>query len=181
MQAKLKESYKRTRKEDDINQPLSVQPWGSDSLKRRYWLIEGQDDTHFRVYRESSPATAIKHRTWWSVAGNIEELRAVAQALVDEKTLNSRRLGEKMLASIPRFEVSEEVRSLRDSIIGNPLSLVMRTNPLFLILLLETQTPRIPPRAQGSVQRTVLPVLRGPDARQATQVHLLRRGGLGVR
>ncbi|EPE34087.1 hypothetical protein GLAREA_07100 [Glarea lozoyensis ATCC 20868] len=69
----IQASYKQNRHEDDLNQPLSVQPWGSDGDRRRYFLIEGLDDTHFRVYRESNH-TGIK-RTWWSVAGDIDELK----------------------------------------------------------------------------------------------------------
>jgi hypothetical protein len=107
VQAKIKESYKQARHEDDLNQPLSVQPWGRDSLKRRYWLIEGLDDTHFRLYRESNPA--LKHVTWWSVAGTIPELLSVAQKLEEEKGTNSKKLSERIRNSIPRFEGSEEV------------------------------------------------------------------------
>jgi hypothetical protein len=107
VQAKLKESYKQARHDDDLNQPLSVQPWGRDALKRRYWLIEGQDDTHFRLYRESNPA--LKTNTWWSVAGTIPELKTIADSLLEEKSQHSKRLGEKILSSIPRFEGSEEV------------------------------------------------------------------------
>ncbi|KAM5456287.1 hypothetical protein MaudCBS49596_001309 [Microsporum audouinii] len=112
VQAKLKESYKQSRHDGDKNQPLSVQPWGSDTLKRRYWLIEGQDDTHFRLYRESNPA--LKTNTWWSVAGSIPELRAVAESLATEKSRASRELSQKILNSIPRFESSEEKRKRRD-------------------------------------------------------------------
>ncbi len=36
-------AYKGKRQDDDANIPLSVQPWGSDSDKRRYYLIEGRD------------------------------------------------------------------------------------------------------------------------------------------
>lgn len=109
VQAKLKESYKQTRHDDDLNQPLSVQPWGNDAYKRRYWLIEGRDDTHFRLYRENNPA--LKNRTWWSVAGTIPELKAVADSLAEEKSQHSKRLSEKIYTSIPRFEGSEEVRT----------------------------------------------------------------------
>ncbi|KAK2791666.1 hypothetical protein FQN52_004582 [Onygenales sp. PD_12] len=112
VQAKLKESYKQARHDDDLNQPLSVQPWGNDAYKRRYWLIEGQDDTHFRLYRESNPA--LKNRTWWSVAGTIPELKTVADSLAEEKSQHSRRLSERIYASIPRFEGSEEKRKRRD-------------------------------------------------------------------
>lgn len=113
IQSKIKESYKQSRRDDDINQPLSVQPWGTDARKRRYWLIEGQDDTHFRLYRETYP-NSPKRTTWWSVAGTIDELRAVADRLVEDRNLNSRRLSEKIYASIPRFEASEEKRKRRD-------------------------------------------------------------------
>lgn len=107
IQVKLKESYKQARHDDDLNQPLSVQPWGRDSLKRRYWLIEGMDDTHFRLYRESNPA--LKHVSWWSVAGDIPELQAIADKLQEEKGTNSKKLSERILSAIPRFEASEEV------------------------------------------------------------------------
>ncbi|KAL5445788.1 hypothetical protein PMIN06_007965 [Paraphaeosphaeria minitans] len=110
----IKDGYKsRTSKDPrDTNIPLSVQPWGKDGEKRRYWLVEGQDDTPFRVYRESNPA--LKHVTWWSVAGSIEEIRALAQKLQEEDgTREARALGERMLAAIPRFEATEEKRKKR--------------------------------------------------------------------
>ena len=84
-----------------------MQPWGRDSLKRRYWLIEGLDDTHFRLYRESNPA--LKTNTWWSVAGNIPELQAVGEQLGGEKNMHSKKLSERIRNSIPRFEGAEEV------------------------------------------------------------------------
>lgn len=101
-------SYKQNRHEDDLNQPLSVQPWGSDADRRRYFLVEGLDDTHFRVYRESNH-TGLK-RTWWSVAGEIEELQLLADKLDKEDGgQKARVLSGKMLAAIPRFEATEEV------------------------------------------------------------------------
>ncbi|ETS76396.1 hypothetical protein PFICI_11783 [Pestalotiopsis fici W106-1] len=106
-------SYKGNRRDDDLNQPLSVQPWGADSDKRRYFLIEGLDDTNFRVYRESDPAGF--NRTWWSVAGNIEELTALAEKLqtVDGRP-KGKKLAQQMLAAVPRFEASEEKRKRRE-------------------------------------------------------------------
>lgn len=101
-------SYKQNRHEDDLNQPLSVQPWGSDADRRRYYLIEGLDDTHFRVYRESGHLSA--KRTWFSVAGDIEELKALAEKLEKEDGgQKARVLSGKMLAAVPRFEATEEV------------------------------------------------------------------------
>ena len=103
----IKDFYKQSRHEDDLNQPLSVQPWGRDGDKRRFWLIEGQDDTHFRLYRESNPK--LKTVTWRSVAGSIEELRLMGDRLGEEDTLASRKLRDRIVAAIPRFEAGEEV------------------------------------------------------------------------
>ncbi|KAF7864212.1 uncharacterized protein EAF02_010180 [Botrytis sinoallii] len=106
-------SYKQTRHEDDLNQPLSVQPWGSDADRRRYYLVEGLDDTHFRVYRESN-YTGLK-RTWWSVASDIDELKLLAEKLVkDDGGQKARTLSGKMLAAVPRFEATEEKRKRRE-------------------------------------------------------------------
>lgn len=111
VQAKIKESYlKQSRQPDDLNQPLSVQPWGRDGLKNRYWLIEGQDDTHFRLYRETNPSKEEIH--WWSVAGNIPELKAFADDLEQQDSIHAKKLSEKIKNAIPRFEGSEEVRYL---------------------------------------------------------------------
>ncbi|KAI9818550.1 MAG: hypothetical protein M1827_000609 [Pycnora praestabilis] len=112
VQGIIKESYKQVRHDDDLNQPLSVQPWGRDGDKRRYWLIEGQDDTHFRLYRESNPA--LKHNAWWSVAGTIEELKTVGQQLQEEGSQAARRLSERIILSVPRFEATEEKRKRRE-------------------------------------------------------------------
>ena len=107
VQAFLKESYKQVRREDDINQPLSIQPWGQDGQKRKYWLIEGQDDTEFRLYRESS--TKRKPVTWWSVAGDVDELKTVAAHLADEGSQAARRLSERIGFAFSRLEASLEV------------------------------------------------------------------------
>lgn len=108
VQAILKESYKQPRHEDDKNQPLSVQPWGRDGYKRNYWLIEGQEDTHFRVYRENNGSTT-KTNTWFSVAGSIEEVTSLADKLDEENTPHARALRDKIRAAIPRFEAGEDV------------------------------------------------------------------------
>lgn len=100
--------YKPSRKEDDINIGISVQPWGSDGDKRRYFLVEGLDDTSFRVYRESNPAAV--QRTWWSVAGSIDDLKALAEKLeTKDGGPKAKTLAKKIVNSIPRFEATEEV------------------------------------------------------------------------
>jgi hypothetical protein len=73
-------------------------------------LIEGQDDTHFRVYRENNGATA-KTNTWFSVAGTIEEINSLADKLDEENTPHARALRDRIRAAIPRFEAGEEVSS----------------------------------------------------------------------
>lgn len=110
----IKTMYKRQRQNDDRNQPLSVQPWGNDGDKRRYWLIEGLDDTPFRLYRESNPA--LKHVTWRSVAGSIEELNSVAGKLEEDGSQASRRLRDSIQAAIPRFEAGEDVGRLHRAV-----------------------------------------------------------------
>ncbi|TGJ85319.1 hypothetical protein E0Z10_g3441 [Xylaria hypoxylon] len=109
----INQSYKQNRHEDDLNQPLSVQPWGADSDRRRYFLVEGLDDTHFRVYRESNPAGF--NRTWWSVAGSIDELNVLCDKLqtVDGGP-KAKRLAQKMQAAVPRFEATDEKRKRRE-------------------------------------------------------------------
>lgn len=105
----IKEKYKQQRHDDDKNQPLSVQSWGRDGDKRRYWLVEGLDDTNFRLYRESNPA--LKNVTWRSIAGSIDELRLVATKLDDEGSQAARKLRDSIQAAIPRFEAGEDVSS----------------------------------------------------------------------
>ena len=113
IKAVIKDSFKQSRHEDDLNQPLSVQPWGRDGDKRRFWLIEGQDDTHFRLYRESNPK--LKNITWRNVAGSIEELKIVGERLGEEDTMASRKLRDRITAAIPRFEAGEDVSHYRSS------------------------------------------------------------------
>ncbi|KAH0846986.1 hypothetical protein FOPE_11362 [Fonsecaea pedrosoi] len=113
VQAVIKESYKQTRRDDDRNQPRSVQPWFSDQYRRKYWLIEGQDDSHFRIYRENDGKTA-KTNTWFSVAGSIPEVIALADKFADEHSSNSKVISDKLRAAIPRFEAGEEKRKRRD-------------------------------------------------------------------
>lgn len=105
--ATIKDAYKHTRADNDVNLPLSVQPWGKDGDNRNYWLIEGLDDTNFRLYRESS--RALKTNTWWNMAGSIDEIKEVATKLDKEATQASRRLSARIMSAIPRFEATEEV------------------------------------------------------------------------
>jgi hypothetical protein len=103
----------KNRHDDDLNIPLSVQPWGGDGDKRRYFLIEGNDDTSFRVYRESNPAGI--QRTWWSVAGSIDDLRALTEKLeTQDRGPKAKLFAKRIVNSIPRFEATEEKRRRRE-------------------------------------------------------------------
>lgn len=143
-----------------MNIPLSVQPWGRDGDKRRYWLIEGQDDTDFRVYRESNPA--LKTTTWWSVAGSIDELRVLAAKLQDDDgSREAKALGERMLHAVPRFEATEEVIML------------LHHHCTVANCSTEAQASRIPSRSQGCLRppRTRLLPLRRPHSWEANEVY----------
>lgn len=113
MQNIIKEQYKQSRKEDDTNQPMSVQPWGQDGDKRKYYLIEGQDDTNFRIYREKL-SLQMKVHQWISVAGSIDEVKALAEKLQNDGSQAASRLAGRMLNAVPRFEATEEVLKLSD-------------------------------------------------------------------
>lgn len=104
----IKDSYKVSRHDDDLNQPLSVQHWGYDGDKRKYWLVEGQEDTSFRVYREANRFASDPQ--WWSIAESIEEVKALSEKLETKDTTQAaRRLAAKINAAVPRFEISEDV------------------------------------------------------------------------
>ena len=173
VKAIIKESYKQSRHDDDLNQPLSVQAWGRDGDRRRFWLIEGQDDTHFRLYRESNPA--LKNNTWRSVAGTIEEVKEVAQRLDEENTQASRRLRDRIHVAIPRFEASEEVSPSN----GDPISLSITATKSFP----ETKTERLSSGSQSTIRTagTRLLPLRRSDPWEATKVYLLGRRGWRLR
>lgn len=115
VQAVIKDRYKQSRHNDDENQPLSVQPWGVDGDKRRYFLIQGQDDTGFRVYREHSRHT--KNATWYNQAGDIEEVKQLAEKLESvDRSQAARRLAGRITNAIPMFEATEEVRACSECI-----------------------------------------------------------------
>lgn len=109
----INSSYNQKRTADDLNQPLSVQPWGHDSDKRRYYLVEGDDNCSFRIYREGNPA-ALYNRQWISVAGSIDEARALAEKLGKDNGQHARKLSRSILNNIVNFEEKEEKRKRRE-------------------------------------------------------------------
>ncbi|GIZ47075.1 hypothetical protein CKM354_001017600 [Cercospora kikuchii] len=108
----IKDKYKQQRHNDDQNQPLSVQPWGNDGDNRRYFLVQGLDDTSFRIYREGSRHTRNAH--WYSQAGTIDEAKALAEKLEKiDGTQKARTLAVKINNAVPMFEATEEKRNRR--------------------------------------------------------------------
>lgn len=121
----IAENYKGSRRDDDLNVAISVQPWGRDGEKRKYWLIEGRgmdgtpgglrtvtngllDDTPFRLYREKNAGSM--DRTWINIAGTIDEMRQVAHELEeDDGTKHAMALKTKIDSAILRFEEGEKV------------------------------------------------------------------------
>ena len=99
----------------DKGQPLSVQPWGSDGDRRRYWLIEGLDDTFFRIYRENDPK--LIKRTWWSVARDIESANRLADKLREDGSQLAKQLASGIAQAVPRWEAGDEVRNQLTKII----------------------------------------------------------------
>jgi len=67
-------------------------------------------DTNFRLYRESQPK--IINKTWWSIAGNIDELKVVGEDLQKDGSQAARRLADRISQSIPRLEENEEVEPI---------------------------------------------------------------------
>ncbi|KAL9068471.1 MAG: hypothetical protein Q9157_006496 [Trypethelium eluteriae] len=110
--ALLKESYKYRKNNDDTVVPLNIPRWGRDGEKRQYYLIEGSQDTSFRVYRESNPYS--KKNTWWSIAGDLDELKELANKLENDDSQNARTLSARFKNAIPRFEAGEERRRRRE-------------------------------------------------------------------
>ena len=109
----INKSY-RTRHDEDLNVSLSVQPWGNDGDKRRYFLVEGKDDTAFRVYRESNPQ-GLTQRAWRNVAGSLSELQTLAEKLEKQDGgPKARALAKRIAGSIPRFEAGEDKRRRRE-------------------------------------------------------------------
>lgn len=117
VQGMIKESYKQSRRDDDRNQPRSVQPWFSDQYRRKYWLVEGQDDSFFRIYRENDGKTA-KTNAWFSVAGSIQDVNALADKFSEEHTSNAKVISDKLKSAIPRFEAGEEVCGGRQHVVS---------------------------------------------------------------
>lgn len=110
IQTIIKDKYKQQRHNDDENQPLSVQPWGVDGDKRRYFLVQGLDDTSFRVYREGDRHKKSAH--WYSVAGSIDEAKELAKKLEEvDGSQAARRFAVRITNAVPMFEATEEVRS----------------------------------------------------------------------
>lgn len=77
-------------------------------------MIEGQEDTHFRIYRENTGRTA-KTNVWFTVAGTIDEAKSLAEKFEADMPGNpGKLLAEKIRMAVPRWEAGEEKRRRKD-------------------------------------------------------------------
>lgn len=114
MKETIKQAYKQQRRDDERNQPKAIQSWFSDSWRRKYYLIEGQEDTHFRIYRENDGKTP-KTNVWFSVAGTIDEAKSLADKFETEMPGNQGKIcADKVRMAVPRWEAGEEKRRRKD-------------------------------------------------------------------
>ncbi|KAK9238886.1 hypothetical protein V1525DRAFT_340462 [Lipomyces kononenkoae] len=105
----LSNGYSGNRLEDDRNCELAVSPIGMDSERRRYYLVEGLNDTRFRLFRETNPRKRFVN--WTSVASTHDELRRYIEELKESDTSrHGKALTEKLAAELPRLEAGEQKR-----------------------------------------------------------------------
>ncbi|KAK9479057.1 hypothetical protein V1514DRAFT_279243 [Lipomyces japonicus] len=100
--------YPGNRTKDDHNSPLAVLPIGIDGQKRRYYLIEGNNGTRFRLFRETNPRRRVVN--WTSVASNHEEISAFVKELEDDNSRLTKVLTKKLASELNRLESNEQKR-----------------------------------------------------------------------
>ncbi|OLL25967.1 hypothetical protein NEOLI_002728 [Neolecta irregularis DAH-3] len=90
--------------------PLAVHALGKNSQKKKLWFIEGSgSNSRFRVYRETD--SMKKTVSWKTCAGNVDELRKLADDLSEETTNEARNLGTKVRETIlPRVAAAQTRR-----------------------------------------------------------------------
>ncbi|KAK9367125.1 hypothetical protein V1509DRAFT_567547 [Lipomyces kononenkoae] len=105
----LSKGYSGNRLEDDRNCELAVSPIGMDSERKRYYLVEGLNDTRFRLFRETNPRKRFVN--WTSVASTHDELRRYTEQLKElDTSRHAKALTEKLAVQLPRLEAGEQKR-----------------------------------------------------------------------
>ncbi|KAK9373240.1 uncharacterized protein V1513DRAFT_459947 [Lipomyces chichibuensis] len=105
----LSNGYSGNRLEDDRNCELAVSAIGMDSERRRYYLVEGLNDTRFRLFRETNPRKRLVN--WTPVASTHDELQRYIDELKGSDTSrHAKALTEKLAAELPRLEAGEQRR-----------------------------------------------------------------------
>ncbi|KAK9325056.1 hypothetical protein V1517DRAFT_254718 [Lipomyces orientalis] len=105
----LSKGYSGNRSEDDRNCDLAVPPIGMDSERRRYYLVEGLNDTRFRLFRETNPRK--RYVNWTPVASTHDELHEFIEDLKRSDTSrHAKALIENLKAQLPRLEAGEQKR-----------------------------------------------------------------------
>ncbi|KAK9429671.1 hypothetical protein V1505DRAFT_400910 [Lipomyces doorenjongii] len=105
----LLKGYSGNRLEDDRNCELAVPAIGMDSERRRYYLVEGLNDTRFRLFRETNPRKRLVN--WTPVASTHDELQIYIDELRRSDTSrHAKALTEKLAAELPRLDAGEQKR-----------------------------------------------------------------------
>ncbi|KAK9448751.1 uncharacterized protein V1518DRAFT_374249 [Limtongia smithiae] len=106
VRAVLAEGYSGSRTEDDRTCPLAVSPIGMDGERRRYYLIEGQNETRFRLFQETNPRKRLVN--WTSIASTAVELAAfMTKIQATDTSRNARILCERLSKAMPRLEAAD--------------------------------------------------------------------------
>ena len=124
MGGRASSQHRRNGKLRDVEQEPSAEKRGPDDLvllegELRLGvlsgiLVQGLDDTTFRVYREGD-RHKVKTAHWWSVAGSIDEVKELAKKLEDvDGSQAARRFANRITNAIPTFEATEEKRRRRE-------------------------------------------------------------------
>ncbi|KAK7207890.1 hypothetical protein BZA70DRAFT_29059 [Myxozyma melibiosi] len=109
----LVQGYSQQRTDDDSASPLAVLPIGLDSERKRYYLIEGENDTRFRLFCETNPRQRLVN--WTPVASTFAEFKEFVDKLSETDTSrNAKALVESLTEELPRLEASELKRRKRD-------------------------------------------------------------------
>ncbi|KAK9456324.1 hypothetical protein V1511DRAFT_457684 [Dipodascopsis uninucleata] len=109
----LLSNYSIQRCNGDKNCALAVLPLGMDGERKRYYLIEGLNDTRFRLYCETNPRKKIVN--WTAVASSVEELKQLEQNLREtDNSRNAKILCERLSKQLARLEQGVIKRRRRD-------------------------------------------------------------------
>ncbi len=100
----------QTRQARGRSQPRAVRATVGKGWPQKKILADRGSRRHLiRLYRESHQGAG--EHFWYNLAGSIDELREVATKLDSDGSQAAKRLSARIMASMTRFEATEEVRT----------------------------------------------------------------------